>query len=166
MSDLKLNLACGPYLLKGFINMDPKVLSEETTKGYDFRSGYDFRKPLEFEDNSVDAITISHSLFWLWEFEYLSFFNECYRVLKPGGIIRIADENNDVSDEMKKQYQIPYKPDVNSHTGLNMVTKYLQDAGFNVVPVTSTTTKYKDDSLMQVNHPHKLPAIFFVEGIK
>jgi SAM-dependent methyltransferase len=44
--------------------------------------------PYPIEDESVDAIHTSHFIEHLDGFERMKFFDECYRILKPGGKIR------------------------------------------------------------------------------
>lgn len=46
--------------------------------------------PYPFEDESVDAIHSSHFIEHLDGFERIKFFNECYRILKMGGRMRVA----------------------------------------------------------------------------
>ena len=45
--------------------------------------------PYPFEDNSIDAIHSSHFVEHLDGFERMKFFDECYRILKPGGRMRV-----------------------------------------------------------------------------
>lgn len=51
---------------------------------------YDIRKGLPFRDNSVPHIFSSHFLEHLTRKEAISLIEECYRVIRPGGIIRIV----------------------------------------------------------------------------
>lgn len=45
--------------------------------------------PYPLKDQSVDAIYASHFVEHLDGIERIKFFNECYRILKPGGIMRL-----------------------------------------------------------------------------
>ena len=51
---------------------------------------HDLRKPLPFDANSMEAIYSSHTLEHLYLEEAKRLLKECYRVLKPGGILRIV----------------------------------------------------------------------------
>lgn len=51
---------------------------------------YDIRKGLPYEDNSVNYIYTSHFLEHVERDEAIQIINECYRVLKPQGMIRIV----------------------------------------------------------------------------
>lgn len=50
----------------------------------------DLRKPLPFRDNQFVAVYSSHTLEHLFHSEAITLVNECFRVLKPGGICRIV----------------------------------------------------------------------------
>ena len=45
--------------------------------------------PYPFKDQSVDAIFSSHFVEHLDGIERMKFFDECYRILKPGGVMRL-----------------------------------------------------------------------------
>ena len=51
---------------------------------------HDVRKPLPFQDNSLCAIYASHLLEHLYLEEAKSLLKECFRVLQPGGILRMV----------------------------------------------------------------------------
>jgi len=51
---------------------------------------HDVRKGLPFEDNSLDAIYASHFLEHLYFVEAQRLLKECYRVLRPGGVMRMV----------------------------------------------------------------------------
>lgn len=73
---LKLNLGSGPNLLPHFENLDRKTGQEVF--------------PLKYETGSVDEIRASHILEHFSEKGIWIVLNEWARVLKPGGLIRIA----------------------------------------------------------------------------
>ena len=116
---VKLNLGCGPRPFKGWINIDKSwntrlykfpllkkliiklLLSLRwVTKGalenvVDYPHDLDIRrrdvtKGLPFDDMSVDYIYTSHLLEHLHKEDTMSVLKECYRVLKPGGILRVV----------------------------------------------------------------------------
>lgn len=51
---------------------------------------HNLTQPLPFEDNSVDGILASHLLEHLELMDCLDLVEDCYRVLKPGGVIRVT----------------------------------------------------------------------------
>ncbi len=79
--DLKLNCGGGMNVKAGWINID-------LTKESDLR--LDLRKPLPFEDASVVEIYSEHFLEHLrYPEEAETFLKESFRVLVPGGVIRL-----------------------------------------------------------------------------
>jgi predicted SAM-dependent methyltransferase len=74
----------------GWINcdiLDLKNFAEGQV--YRFRQ-FDVKQGIPCQDNDVDIINHSHLLEHLDRIEGFQFLKECYRVLKPGGIIRIS----------------------------------------------------------------------------
>jgi len=51
---------------------------------------HDIRKPLPFRDNSADAVYASHVLEHLYREQGQQLARECFRVLAPGGIVRLV----------------------------------------------------------------------------
>ena len=56
---------------------------------YNFKQ-LDIREPLPYDENTIDLIFTSHTLEHLTDREALQLLEECNRILKPGGLIRIA----------------------------------------------------------------------------
>lgn len=81
MSGIWLNIGCGKKHLSGFINMDIE-------QPYDKK--LDARKGLPYPDRTVDGVYSEHFFEHLTQAEGLRFLRECRRVLKPGGIVRVA----------------------------------------------------------------------------
>ncbi len=71
----KINLGCGNNYLTGWDNHDADV---------------DITKPLPFADGSADFIFAEHVVEHIEYYAALKFFAECRRVLRPGGVVRIA----------------------------------------------------------------------------
>jgi predicted SAM-dependent methyltransferase len=81
-SDLKLHLGCGKNLKEGWVNID-------LHKRADVR--LDLRETLPFHDNTCSMIYSEH---FLEHVDYpepvTSLLKECYRVLKPGGVLSVV----------------------------------------------------------------------------
>ena len=75
---IKLDLGCGKNKREGFLGVDQYPMD-----GVDvvLKIGAD---PWPWEDNSVDEIHASHFLEHLTAQERVHFYNEAYRVMKPG----------------------------------------------------------------------------------
>jgi SAM-dependent methyltransferase len=72
---IALNFGCGTNRLPGWLNFDAEL---------------DIAKPLPFHDCHADFILAEHVVEHIDYDAALSFFRECRRVLKPGGVARIA----------------------------------------------------------------------------
>ena len=78
-----VNLGCGSHYHPDWINIDlvsgnPDVITHDLSQG------------IPLPDTSCDVVYHSHVLEHFRREDVLPFMQECYRVLKPGGIIRIA----------------------------------------------------------------------------
>ncbi len=82
---MKLNIGCGAVYKKGFVNIDAFDDSVADTK----MRAYD----LDFEDSIVEYIECAHVLEHMGAVKGIYALSECYRVLKPGGVLRIATPN-------------------------------------------------------------------------
>lgn len=72
---MKLHLGSGGHAIEGWDNHDMDV---------------DLRKPLPYADAAADFIFTEHAVEHLSQTEAWGFFEECWRVLKPGGVVRIT----------------------------------------------------------------------------
>jgi len=90
------DLGCGQMKAKSeFFEEHMKIIPDKVI-GVDFVKceGVDIvhdltKFPYPFKDESLDAIFSSHFVEHLDGFERIKFFNECYRILKPGGKMRL-----------------------------------------------------------------------------
>jgi glycosyltransferase involved in cell wall biosynthesis/predicted SAM-dependent methyltransferase len=74
----------------GWENIDSQDLSQFALQnGYVFKQ-YDVRRGIQKPDNSTDVILASHIIEHLSRDEGDAFLKECYRVLKPKGILRLV----------------------------------------------------------------------------
>jgi predicted SAM-dependent methyltransferase len=78
-----LNLGCGDRFHPQWTNLDLTPSSPNV-------SVYDCREPLPFEDESFDVVYHSHVIEHLRREDVIRFLRECCRVLRPGGILRVA----------------------------------------------------------------------------
>ena len=109
--DKKLHLGCGLNVVEGWLNVDgswnarlakyPRlrralaaahVIPREAAQ-VDWRGDLrilDVRDPLPFATGSYDAIYASHLLEHLYLDDALRLLRECFRVLRPGGVLRLV----------------------------------------------------------------------------
>ena len=81
-----LNVGCGTDYKKGWINVDNNT--DNNIEKLDLN--WDLRNPLPFEDNSVDFIFNEHFMEHLTVEQAIQANRDLLRVLKPGGVLRIA----------------------------------------------------------------------------
>lgn len=79
---MKLHLGCGPRLIPGFVHIDAQPAPHVDIVGPVER--------LPMEDNSVSLIYASHVLEHFSRKAYKDVLREWFRVLRPGGILRLA----------------------------------------------------------------------------
>jgi len=78
-----LNLGCGSRFHKEWVNLDKHPNNPQVQKN-------DVRKGIPFSDNTFDVVYHSHLLEHLTKENALAFTNECFRVIKPGGVLRVV----------------------------------------------------------------------------
>lgn len=155
---LRLNLGCGKpgcadwHPIPGFANLDKSL-------GWRFEDGLG-----EFADGSVAGITISHVLMYVAETDWPRVFAEFARVLQPGGVVRITED--DATNPASSLYggwrgSEPYV----TLTDAAMTRRYLEAAGFTVHDVTAEQTFYADTSLIQAQH-RPAPHSYWIEGVR
>jgi predicted SAM-dependent methyltransferase len=79
---LRLHLGCGGERKAGWVNVD--LLGDPVDVAWNLAN------PLPFEPASADAVFHEHLLEHLPPQAGAAFMRECYRVLKPGGILRVG----------------------------------------------------------------------------
>ena len=79
---LRLHLGCGATKKPGWVNID--------LAGANVDLAWDITSPLPFRDGAVDTIFHEHLLEHLSLTEGLSLVKECHRLLKEGGVLRVA----------------------------------------------------------------------------
>lgn len=101
---MKLNLGCGSATPDGWVNVDfgpgarlNKIPILRYASRFIFKLDWDssifihdLRQPLPWGDNSVDYIYSSHTLEHLTKIDGEHLAVEAFRVLEPGGVIRIV----------------------------------------------------------------------------
>jgi ubiquinone/menaquinone biosynthesis C-methylase UbiE len=79
---VKLHLGCGSRFIPGYVHVDAKAASHIDIVGP--------VENLSMRDGSVSLIYASHVLEHFGRFEYKAVLREWFRVLAPGGILRLA----------------------------------------------------------------------------
>src|SRR3989338_8456713 len=98
----RLNLGCGENIKEGWVNLDSAALP-----GVDVV--HDIEKiPFPFKDGEFDEILCRDVLEHV---EYIPVLRELYRILKPGGVLRVqvphfTSRNNFVDPTHKKMFSV------------------------------------------------------------
>ena len=82
----KLHIGCGPFVMEGWLNVDINCHRPDIRY-------MDAGKPYPFPDYSFDYIYSEHLFEHLSVEEQTVMLQECYRILKPGGRMRLAMPN-------------------------------------------------------------------------
>lgn len=102
---IKLNLGCGTDYKNGWINIDNN--SDDNIEKLDINQ--DLRQPLPFENDSVDFIFNEHFIEHLTVEEGVAAVKEMMRILKPGGVIRMATPDLEIT--VDKYLNLPIEKD-------------------------------------------------------
>jgi predicted SAM-dependent methyltransferase len=114
--DLRVNVACGPQVIPGFVNLDLFCTAPSVTR-------WDCRRRLPLADSTAIGIRAEQFLEHLEVLEELpSFLSDCLRVLKPGGVLRVIVPDTrryieaylrpDLSGFEELIWQIPFPEDL------------------------------------------------------
>jgi len=103
---MKLNLGCGPQVVEGWINVDYALgarLATTPVLGATVRALglfnmrwdprihiHDLTKPLPWADGTADVCYTSHTVEHMSRDEGRHLVSEAYRVLRPGGVLRVV----------------------------------------------------------------------------
>jgi len=91
---IKANFGCGDNILEGWNNHDIRL------------DGLDCAERLPYDCDTVNFILAEHLIEHMQPHEALFFLDECYRVLKPGGVARIGIPDLDNIKNLDGSYEV------------------------------------------------------------
>lgn len=153
-----LNLGCGTpgapswHPMPGCVNLDRSM-------GWVFEDGL-----AQYTDAAVAAITISHSLMYVHADDWPRVFEEFARVLAPGGVIRITEDDTEHPQSARRGGWRGSEPAV-ARTSAEIVARALTAVGLRASTVGPDETLFPSRALCQAQHG-AAPDVFFVEGTK
>ncbi|MGD0792413.1 MAG: methyltransferase domain-containing protein [Terriglobales bacterium] len=197
-TELKLNIGCGTSGIEGWVNIDnsPSILLSRLPLGRrifrtpDWPRGVrraDVRKRIPFPDSSVSCIYSSHTFEHFTYEESRAVARECFRVLRPGGILRIVvpdlgilvrDYLADTADPMASHKFVSRLLLTTSvrdivHAGAHhkqmfdarSLAHMLQEAGF-PVPELSTFGRSRIDEIAEIELESRRSESLYVEATR
>lgn len=128
-----LHLGCGSAVFDKWVNVDGDSATADIL--------HDLRKPLPIGDREVDFIFNEHFLEHLTAEEGLYVMKECFRLLKPGGVLRITvpglreilsyyfcdDWKSHVQKDVLEEMRIETRAQLINHAFRSWGHKYLYD---------------------------------------
>ena len=154
----RLNLGCGCKGMRSWHPM-PGLINLDKSLGWRFEDGLG-----DFITGSVAGITVSHALMYVQDADWPRVFEEFARVLAPGGVLRITEDDTENPASSRIGGWKGSEPAV-TLTGPSMVRAHMERAGFTVYDVDKETSRYRDRSLCQAQHG-EVPNVFFIEGVR
>ena len=83
-----INLCCGTYVYDGWLCCDPKT--DLDPRIVDWRWG----EPIPTGNETAEGILVTHSWIYAAKEDHPKHLAECLRVLKPGGVLVIKEEDD------------------------------------------------------------------------
>jgi predicted SAM-dependent methyltransferase len=131
---IKLHFCCGKNKFDGWDNYDIDV---------------DITKPLLFENDYADFIYCEHGLEHVEIYDGINFIKECYRILKPGGVMRLAVPCVDI---LFKSYDLDYE------CAANKDKRWLRKMGWSSID--------KEKAIVQIMFGFKHKSVYTVKLLK
>ena len=162
---LKLNLGCGDDILEGYKNIDLYAEGEGIIR-------MDARE-LEYDDDSVDHILAKDLLQYIPQSGVKEVFEECARVLRPGGTLDIicpaidliaenyASEGWDIDTANEMIYGKQEHPGDYCYTGFDTekIKTHLEDAGMQVVTINEEVVEENGEKKFSITATAKSPEL-------
>lgn len=101
-----LNVGCGSKFHKDWVNIDISSNSPDII-------AYNLLKGIPFKDNTFEVVYHSHVLEHFQKEDAPFFIKECYRVLKPGGILQVVTPD---LENLAKNYLMLLEQNINAQT--------------------------------------------------
>lgn len=116
-----LNLGCGNCFHKDWINIDFTSKSKLVVQ-------HNLLNGIPLKDSSIDVVYHSHVLEHFSRKDGENFIKECHRVLKKGGIIRVAvPDLESIAKEYLRNLELANKGDVDAANNYNWIKLELLD---------------------------------------
>lgn len=177
LRELKVNIGCGPFKAEGWLNVD-------LDKSADLQT--DIRYGLPFSDGSCRFIFSEHVFEHLDLEELRKLLADCYRVLEPGGAIRIIMPNlacliRAYSENDREFVQAVMNEDITCTAFINRIfyhpthryihdfesiSSILKEAGFTKIYHSSYKNSLFPELNIDSDLPHRKLDSLYVEAVR
>jgi predicted SAM-dependent methyltransferase len=161
---MKLNIGSGPkeYQLDGWKNIDIDP-DNQPDEAYDIVGG------IQEKENSVDEILISHVLMY-FDYSFVErILDQCWKVLKPGGLIRITEDNSHLKIRNERQQsQYNYAGKLGQLFNRYQMEQIVRRAGFVQVKQSEPFEETKHHLNLSDAYPlpQGLATVYFIQAQK
>ncbi len=146
-----LNIGCGSTWHKDWVNIDFQSSSEHVI-------AHNLLNGIPFPDNSFEVVYHSHVLEHFLPQDAEKLIKECYRVLKPGGILRVAVPDLEIITRNYIRYleaALNNEPGADEKYNWTMLELYDQavrtKGGGQMIEYIKDTSRNNDDFLLERN---------------
>jgi len=161
---VKLNLGCGEMLNEGWIGLDPRTHLHKNI------IDWDFSRPIPFHDWTADAIMTSHVFNYIPEEDYATALLEIWRVLRPEGVLRMAEDRTDNGYTWRNIGQpARHTGEIKSLPTQDKILNALKQVGYEIHDANLDTTLSPHKDILQYNsryRRYRLGHKFYVEAVK
>lgn len=161
---MKLHLGCGPHVWDDWMCLDPRTELDERIVDWDWS------RMLPVSDNKADIVFTSHTLNYLEEEKYVDAALDIWRVLRPGGIWRMAEDDTDNGYIWRRPGQRARGTgEILSLPTKRKILAAVRRAGFDVLEVDENSTMSPHRDVFRGNSRARHTRIgnkFYAEAIK
>jgi predicted SAM-dependent methyltransferase len=159
-SQVKINIGCGPHHFSDWLNLDHRPSSPTVRQ-------WDLSQPIPCTSNRADLAYSSHVLNYVDDYEKL--FLEVWRVLRPGKIYRLEEDDTDSGYVWRQAGKRHVTGKIRSEPTKRSVIESLERVGFEVkeVPFDESESKHREVLSLHTRHRrYKRGQKFILEATK
>lgn len=159
-SRVLIHIGCGPFIIDGFQNID----SRDESAGQPMFTKHDvISDGIPYQDDSVDGIVSMHFLVEIPWREIKKHFEDCHRVLKEGGVLRLGVPF--VGSGFPVDHLLGWG-NINLFCEETVVT-VLESAGFRAENIFRTPYRKTASGMVEITQPDNRPdETMYIEAIK
>lgn len=155
----KLNLGCGPHVIEGWQNLDPRNELDENI------IQWEWNQPLPYQDESCIFALIQHSLMYCDIDNYKQNLMEIHRAMSPFGRLLIKEDNNLkwIWRGIGTQHSTGT---IRSNTNLEIMSDLLKECGFTILSTDNNDIMQRYGDIVNRQRKMKRDIIYCIEAAK